>query len=329
MDNHVKSITQRYLTLINHFMLAEFIMAFEKFGFLETGKGGAPLTVATASQKGVRNDLFITACEFLVGERILEKSAPDVYDFAVDPRHLSWFAYFLLAYKTMLSNMGPLMNGSKQYGRDILRDGSYLRKTGIFTRASIPVLIKRLRELKVGTMLDIGCGGGEILFTFANAMSGVRGIGIDIDESVVAGTRQSAVKHHFSDRITIAQGDARSPESFPQIAYEADAILGMAVFHEFRRGDGIVPLLKKYKEKFAKAKLFIVEFDAPSWDDLRRDSPDAPQRKLASQYKFIHVFSEQGLPQPRKEWIETFQGAGWRVDAVYEAPICLAIYECS
>lgn len=73
--------------------------------------------------------------------------------------------------------------------------------------AKIDTIIGELDLAPGATLLDIGCGTGEFLIRAADCY-GARGVGIDIDETVLASARELAAKQLPEGKVTFMAGDA-------------------------------------------------------------------------------------------------------------------------
>ena len=60
-----------------------------------------------------------------------------------------------------------------------------------------------------GTVLDIGCGWGELLLRVVAAAPDARGLGIDTDEESIEHARNLAAGRGLADRVSLLCGDAR------------------------------------------------------------------------------------------------------------------------
>jgi SAM-dependent methyltransferase len=70
-------------------------------------------------------------------------------------------------------------------------------------------LISFLAEGEPTTVLDVGCGWGELLLRVLEAAPGARGLGLDLDEESLAGAREHAVRRGLADRAGFEARDAR------------------------------------------------------------------------------------------------------------------------
>lgn len=309
------------------FINAELLMALEKLGLFAYANDHPIFQApAAARELKLRPDLLLAACGFLAEENILEKTGPDAFRLAVDYRLVleSRNNYFL-AYKAVYESFAELLDGSKRYGKDVVRDATRL---GFGTRRSIPFLVQRFKELGIRTALDIGCGRGNFLFALAEAIPGFRGIGIEIDRATIAFAQERIKASPHKESLAVFEGDAAHPELFPQETEAAEAFYGVAIFHELKKDGKLIPAFREYKKKLPRAKFFLIEFDTPSWDTLLQE-PDTQLRHEAAQYLLTHYFTEQGLPQAKADWVTTLEEAGWKVRAVHDdLPMRLTAFEC-
>ncbi len=86
---------------------------------------------------------------------------------------------------------------------------------GPLSEARAARLTERLTRNDPGTVLDIGCGRGELMLRILAAAPGATGVGIDIDDDDLARARTGARDRGLSDRVTFAResgtGTARGP----------------------------------------------------------------------------------------------------------------------
>jgi precorrin-6B methylase 2 len=73
--------------------------------------------------------------------------------------------------------------------------------------SSIDVAVDLLQLQSSDILFDLGCGDGRLLLRAASRVDGLRCVGIELDESLVARGRDIADKAAVADRIEIRYGD--------------------------------------------------------------------------------------------------------------------------
>jgi SAM-dependent methyltransferase len=70
-------------------------------------------------------------------------------------------------------------------------------------------LVAFLTEDDPSTVLDVGCGWGELLLRVLEAAPAARGLGVDLDEGSLSNARRRAVDRGLAERATFEGRDAR------------------------------------------------------------------------------------------------------------------------
>jgi len=70
-------------------------------------------------------------------------------------------------------------------------------------------LVAFLAEEAPSTVLDVGCGWGELLLRVLAAAPGARGLGVDLDEEALTNAQRRAVDRGLAERATFEAQDAR------------------------------------------------------------------------------------------------------------------------
>lgn len=89
-------------------------------------------------------------------------------------------------------------------------------------------LVARLARASQSTVLDLGCGWGELLLRLLTALPAASGTGIDSDADHIARARRNAAARGLADRAVFVQG--RVSESAPG---PADLALSIGASHVF------------------------------------------------------------------------------------------------
>lgn len=320
--------------IINDVITSHFVVALEELGILRYIGARKEFTISEiAATFQINSELFYNVCEYLGEEQILEKIGEKTFHLPEGSHeYLKFLANIILFNKDMLKSIAKLMDGTFLYARDAATRWEYLKNVEMLISGALPPLAARLAELKPKVVLDINCGKGlaVALRTIMTAIPHVRGIGVDIDPVTVAETNALIATLPFRNMLTVFQADIENPRLFPEEAKEADVLIDAGVFHELRRNsdeEWIITLLKRYREQYPKATLFVVEPEEPSWDVVHRTEKEGAA-KLYPLYKIVHTMAEQGYPASKEEWIDAIARAGWEISHIYPLPSKLFAYEC-
>jgi cyclopropane fatty-acyl-phospholipid synthase-like methyltransferase len=79
---------------------------------------------------------------------------------------------------------------------------------GPLSEARAARLVERLTRTHPATVLDLGCGWGELLLRILEAVPGAVGTGIDLGEADLARGRGSAVARGLADRVSFVEESA-------------------------------------------------------------------------------------------------------------------------
>ena len=79
------------------------------------------------------------------------------------------------------------------------------------------------------TVLDFGCGWGELMLRILAAVTGASGTGVDNDGEDIRRARESAAARGLADRATFVEGPAR--EYLARASGRADLILNVGAYH--------------------------------------------------------------------------------------------------
>ncbi|MDQ7991699.1 MAG: methyltransferase [Propionicimonas sp.] len=73
-------------------------------------------------------------------------------------------------------------------------------------------LVARLSRTSPSSVLDVGCGWGELLLRVLAACPAARGVGVDINEADLARGKAAAEDRGLGDRVLFTRGDASAAE---------------------------------------------------------------------------------------------------------------------
>lgn len=84
----------------------------------------------------------------------------------------------------------------------------YLDFNAPMSRARADAIAAALARDEPSTVLDVGCGWGELLLRTVAACPGATGRGVDSDHGLIARGRDNAQARRLQDRVTLVEGDA-------------------------------------------------------------------------------------------------------------------------
>ncbi len=244
--------------------------------------------------------------------------------FALAPAGRTMVAHLLDQY---VGGFGPCLRELGAVLRDA-RGGAALvdarRHAAAFARgdgaANAPEIVQLADELELGVLLDVGCGGGQLLSEIAARRPNFRGIGIDANPSVAAAARAAIARRGFAERIEIRCGDALgvARELSERQRAAVDAIAAVSVANAYSAGypgRTIDDFLRALQALFPNRIVFVCDY----YGRLGA-VPDAPERfGRTLLHDVAQVVSGQGVPPADAE--------AWR--AIYARTDCtlIAVYE--
>jgi cyclopropane fatty-acyl-phospholipid synthase-like methyltransferase len=97
---------------------------------------------------------------------------------------------------------------------------------GPLSEARAARIVERLTRTHPATVLDLGCGWGELLLRILDASPGAGGTGIDLDAADLARGRDNAVARGLADRVSFVEESAVGTTRGP-----ADLVLCVGASH--------------------------------------------------------------------------------------------------
>lgn len=178
------------------------------------------------------------------------------------------------AYEPVFARLQDLLRGAASYPADVQRLGKYVgRGSGQLCRnLPYPVLADMLRRHGARQVLDLGCGDLAFLLYLAEAAPEIASIGIDVDEPTVAYARQVLASLPGGAPIEVRQADMFDLGALARERPDVDAITAVDTYHEYLSGgeERIVGLMRRLREQFPKALLYVGEFCKQPHEKLRR-----------------------------------------------------------
>ena len=174
-----------YRQITHYYFLIQVCLALEKIGFFDLLSPGKILKVDELSKKlGVEENFLNICVEFLWS--VTDILGKDKNGYFLKTPNFSKALWVMQAYKPVFENLDNILLGKKKYGRDITRDGYYLQKASdLFSGDAIDKVLNVLKSEKDGILIDFGCGSAKSLIFYCKENSGRRGLGVDIDSSII------------------------------------------------------------------------------------------------------------------------------------------------
>ncbi|HEX8345257.1 MAG TPA: class I SAM-dependent methyltransferase [Actinoplanes sp.] len=218
------------------------------------------------------------------------------------------------AYAPVTTRISELLTGKMRYGVDVHRDGGALGRhcATLFSAFHSDTIRAATRDRGVRTILDAGCGGGQLLIDACRRDETLTGIGLDNSPEAIAVAQATARDRGVADRIHFFVADAFSPGTWPEICRTADALCIVSALHEhFRHGeDAVIELLHRYTTGLPALKMLLV--GEPELLYEARENHD--------DFFLVHVLTGQGLPRDRSAWLPVFDKAGLPSRQIYTRP---------
>lgn len=215
------------------------------------------------------------------------------------------------AYHVLLTNYSDTLHKKKEYGKDFIRDGKLVAESSVLTgRSNYPWVAKKFSDLKVDTVVDLGCGSGDIIIDFCKRHHSYKGIGIDISKGAVDLARRNVKKNHLTKRIDIILGDMLNPTSYSskiKSKGEKLAFNSIMALHEFLI-DGrqaVIKVLKKMKKAFPGSYFILGEYKKCS-DKEFNEMPIYEKMHMLFYQEIIHRLTDQRLAS-LEEWKKIFK----------------------
>nr|AEA29633.1 putative methyltransferase [Streptomyces albus subsp. albus] len=268
---------------------------------------------------GLDPDIGAGFLRYLVNRGIVETRGEEYYltllgECLTADVSLARLGVYVEAYGGVTSRIGELLTGEASYGKDVVRDGGALGAhcATLFSFFHTPAVLTAMRGRNVTRMLDVGCGGGQLIVDACLRDPALTGIGIDLSPDAIEWARDLARREGVADRVEFVVGDAFAPETWPDVCAEADGLCMMSTLHEhFRHGEqAVVDLLDDISTRFPQLKILLV-----GEPELRFDG-----RENDDDFFLIHVLSGQGLPRDRSAWFDVFERSRLECRQVYTRP---------
>jgi SAM-dependent methyltransferase len=166
-----------------------------------------------------------------------------------------------------------------------------------------------LAALKPSTVIDLGCGWGELLLRVLGAAPGAQGIGVDIAGRDLERGRENAAQRGLADRVKFIEGAAADHIS------SADVVISSGAYHAFGTIPDALAAIRKVVNPGGRV-LFAAEIWehtpaaeqlANMWPGMTVDDclylPDLVDRAVAAGFRPLRIETSA-----RSEWEEFESG---------------------
>ena len=204
------------------------------------------------------------------------------------------------AYHVLLTNFTSTMKNELVYGKDFIRDGRLVAKSSVLTgKANYSWVAQKISDLNVDTVVDLGCGSGDIIIDFCKRQNSFRGIGLDIDPEAIQVARENVKQNKLDDRIELITGDMLDPSTYShKISSKGEKVAFNAIMalHEFLiNGEiAVVNVLKKMKQEFPGSYFILGEFNRCTDEEFSK-IPLYERMHMLFYQEIIHGLTDQDL----------------------------------
>jgi SAM-dependent methyltransferase len=304
------------IEIISHYHLAKVITALYKTGLIAKINTAPEITLEILH--GFNPYLLGHLLNFLRIHNILLQEDDRYYltekgRSILSDESVAQLCFYSEAYSMITSNIDKFITNEMVYGRDILRDGKSLgiHCDTLFKEYHTASVLEAIKDLSVGQILDIGCGGGQFLMDICKKNSTLKGIGLDISEDAINYARATSTSQGLQNRLNFVVADAFNLSTWPDDCFKCDILCGSGVVHEhFRDGEqAVITILNTYAELLEKKGFKAIVLGEPEIRyDLVKSDPDL---------YLVHIFTAQGYPHHREEWLELFNKTKLQCKDVY------------
>ncbi|MFI6231272.1 class I SAM-dependent methyltransferase [Micromonospora echinospora] len=219
---------------------------------------------------------------------------------------IGYLVWLCGGYGVPLRSVGDLLTGALRYGGDTGRDGRGVAVGSaiVGARDLVPPARELLDGVRVGHVVDLGCGNARFLLSVCRAAD-AGGLGLDVNADACAEARREIDVAGVADRIMVRCADAGALDGIPELAH-TDLVIAFFLLHEIL-ADGR-PALVGYLRNLAGrlpdgAHLLVAEV-----------SPD-PARPAGGhlfnpEFTLVHAMMRQRL-MDESGWRETFAAGGF------------------
>jgi cyclopropane fatty-acyl-phospholipid synthase-like methyltransferase len=182
--------------------------------------------------------------------------------------------------------------------------------------AGFPFLKKLIQQIGSKSVLEFGCGAGNLLINLSKEDADFKGIGVDSNAKMCLKFQQNIAKYNLSGQLTILEGNAENPrEVIPtSLTDQVELIVAASLVNSFFHGsendktDRIVKWLSQIKSLFPKRHLLILDYYGRLGNSNFSYSPESLV------HDWVQLISNQGIPPVEmKEWEKIYEEANCKL----------------
>ena len=177
-----------------------------------------------------------------------------------------------------------------------------------YGRPALGHVLDLVAQLGFTSILDIGCGPAFTLLELARRNADFRGYGLDVNLHMLESGRRLIQAAGFSDRITLAEGDAAAVGSLSVAGIDTiECVLMGSVLNGFFQSDcsAVASVLSSVRERFPDRAFVVADY----YGALGRREP--PWALPTIIHDFAQIASSQGVPpENRDSWASIYAAAG-------------------
>lgn len=310
------------LEIIEGFYAAHIVYYFHRQGVFE--RLGAERTASeVALEFGYDPELFAALLCFLhQTTNLLKRNRSGNYSLKTNFHQYYFLGFqldkFIGAYGPPLVDLEHSLR-SETLGRQLINRTEQALAYGKIESPPTAVVIATVRERRLGSLLDLGCGPATLLTELCASDAAFHAWGIDQSKEMCKVARQRVVEAGLARRIRIINADAWNLATFlrPKVRSGIQALQSKGLLNElFGQGDKMaIEYLQKLKKLFPGRLLFVVDY----YGKLTRVPRIQAKYRHTLIHDLIQVATAQGVPPADLAgWAAVYDAAGCSIEHAYE-----------
>jgi 2-ketoarginine methyltransferase len=267
--------------------------------------------VAVATKHELDARALAAACLAYLSERGLIEEDDGRYrltpygrEVCADKGYLVWAVG---GYGEPLRRLDGFLTGTKSYGTDYVRDGSWVADGAAMLgrKDVVPHAMRLLESINFSRVLDLGCGNARFLLAVCSRF-GSSGTGVDISPEACAEAQKAIRDAGQQDRVNVVEGNAADLPGIPQLA-DTQLVVTFFLLHEIlaQGRDYLVKYLRDLSSRLPeKAYVLAAEVQPPVARTLGQ--------RFTPEFTLVHALMRQRLLS-KDGWREAFTEGGFTV----------------